>query len=272
MEKIYILKKQDLSQFKNIRIVKMLMVSHLMMDFSSDIRIGDDTVTVKLSSVPKFDYMENAGESLFLAVIPIADWCFQETLISQSPIDRVNSINKELTADELIMKSLSAFTSINIFADKNFGSANTFTSVVRKYADAVNQWKKTAYERETQYLNYAQIDYVCTAITEMLNRYKLYSAYKSGSLAEKCGIDEQMIRDWYVNRSSSTNDPIIPDSKVFGFKVIDNKIKENPFFILVITKCYTDTINDNLRYYCLRNLSGTDKVLCNVVFTAAKYL
>lgn len=272
MEKIYVVRKQDLSQFKNIRIVKMLMVSHLIMDLSSDIVIGDDSVTIKFSSLPKFDYMENAGESLFLALIPIADWCFQETLISTSPVNPVNSINKELTGDDLIMKSLSAFTSINIFADKNFGSATTFASVVRKYADAVNQWKKTAYERETQYLNYGQIDYVCTAITEMLNRYKLYSAYKSGSLAEKCGIDEQMIRDWYVTRSSSTVDPIIPDSKVFGYKIIDNKIKENPFFILVITKRYTDMINGNLRYYCLRNLSGTDKVLCNVVFTAAKYL
>lgn len=272
MEKIYVVKKQDLSQFKNIRIVKMLMVSHLMMDLSSDIIIDDESVTIKFSSVPKFDYMENASESLFLALIPIADWCFQETLISASHVNRVNSINKELTDDDLIMKSLSAFTSINIFADKNFGSANTFTSVVRKYADAVNQWKKTAYERETQYLNYAQIDYVCTSITEMLNRYKLYSAYKSGSLAEKCGIDEQMIRDWYVTRTSSTIDPMIPDSKVFGFRLIDNKIKENPFFILVITKCHTDTINGNLMCYCMKYLSGTDKVLCNVVFTAAKYL
>lgn len=267
MKKLFVIRKgNDLSQFKNIRIVKLMMLSHTIIELKSKIEIYDDYCNIYFSSYPKYDKRVYAYDVKFMALMPIVEWCLDGVLTAQTDI---TDGELQMPMEEITKNAMSAFTMINIFADRNYDSAKSFNEIIRKFSDAINSWKKTAYERESKQLTHDQIDYICKSVTEMMNRYKLYTEYKSGNLMNKYYFDEEVMHDWLLYATISPYGQL-SEKQVFAFESIEDKIMDNPFLLLDIFKYFGST-NDATEY-CKRYLVGRDKNISNLVFDYAEYI
>ena len=267
MKKLFVIRKgNDLSQFKNIRIVKLMMLSHTIIELKSKIEIYDDYCNIYFSSYPKYDKRVYAYDVKFMALMPIVEWCLDGVLTAQTDI---TDGELQMPMEEITKNAISAFTMINIFADRNYDSAKSFNEIIRKFSDAINAWKKTAHERESKWLNHDQIDYICKSVTEMLKRYKLYAEYKSGNLMNKYYFDEEVMHDWLLYATISPYGQL-SEKQVFAFESIEDKIMDNPFLLLDIFKYFGST-NDTTEY-CKRYLVGRDKNISNLVFDYAEYI
>ena len=267
MKKLFVIRKgNDLSQFKNIRIVKLMMLSHTIIELKSKIEIYDDYCNIYFSSYPKYDKRVYDYDVKFMALMPIVEWCLDGVLTAQTDI---TDGELQMPMEEITKNAISAFTMINIFADRNYDSAKSFNEIIRKFSDAINSWKKTAYERESKQLSHDQIDYICKSVTEMMNRYKLYTEYKSGNLMNKYYFDEDVMHDWLLHAETSPYGKL-SEKNVFVFESIEDKIMDNPFLLLDIFKYFGST-NDTTEY-CKRYLVGRDKNISNLVFDYAEYI
>ena len=267
MKKLFVVRKgNDLSQFKNIRIVKLMMLSHTIIELKSKIEIYDDYCNIYFSSYPKYDKRVYDYDVKFMALMPIVEWCLDGVLTAQTDI---TDGELQMPMEEITKNGISAFTMINIFADRNYDSAKSFNEITRKFSDAINSWKKTAYERESKQLSHDQIDYICKSVTEMMNRYKLYTEYKSGNLMNKYYFDEEVMHDWLLYATISPYGQL-SEKQVFAFESIEDKIMDNPFLLLDIFKYFGST-NDATEY-CKRYLVGRDKNISNLVFDYAEYI
>lgn len=267
MKKLFVVRKgKDLSQFKNIRIVKLMMLSHAIIELKSKVEIYDDCCNIYFSSDPKYDKRIYDYDAKFMALMPIVEWCLDSALSEQSPI---YNETMPMSREDMAKNGMSAFTMINIFADRNYDSAKSFNEIIRKFSDAINTWKKTAYERESNRLNHDQIDYICKSVSEMLNRYKLYTDYKSGNLMKRYYFEEDAMHSWLMYASISPYGQL-SEKHVFAFDSIEDKIMDNPFLLLDIFKYFGST--DAAPEYCRRYLVGRDKNICNLVFDYAEYI
>lgn len=267
MKKFFVVRKgRDLSQFKNIRIVKLMMLSHTIIELKSKVEIHDDCCNIYFSSSPKYDKRIYDYDAKFMALMPIVEWCLDTAWVSQSCTDDGDI---HMSQEEMTKTGMSAFTMINIFADRNYDSAKSFNEIIRKFSDAINAWKKTAHERESKWLNHDQIDYICKSVTEMLKRYKLYAEYKSGNLMNKYYFEEKVMHDWVLYATISPYGQL-SEKQVFAFESIEDKIMDNPFLLLDIFKYFGRT-NDTTEY-CKRYLVGRDKNISNLVFDYAEYI
>ena len=102
-----------------------------------------------------------------------------------------------------------------------------------------------------------------------MNRYKLYTEYKSGNLMNKYYFDEEVMHDWLLHAETSPYGKL-SEKNVFVFESIEDKIMDNPFLLLDIFKYFGST-KDTLDY-CRKYLVGRDKNISNLVFDYAEYI
>lgn len=103
----------------------------------------------------------------------------------------------------------------------------------------------------------------------MMNRYKLYTEYKSGNLMNKYYFDEEVMHDWLLHAETSPYGKL-SEKNVFVFESIEDKIMDNPFLLLDIFKYFGST--KDAPDYCRKYLVGRDKNISNLVFDYAEYI